>query len=134
MISHLIRRNPRALLGGDRIVYNQCTNKVNREIESLQRIYYERKIQALEIDHMKQWWNYRRDIFGVKVNCDNLQRLADLHCAGKLDLLADNVCDFLQSVTTDFTQLTPDDTFFPLGVDTSVPETYIASSQLPITD
>jgi len=63
----------------------------------------------------------------VKVHCDSLQGLAHSHCAGKLDVLTDDVCDFLQSMTTDFTPLSPDDTFLPLGADTSVPDTYIIS-------
>ena len=37
------------------------------------------------------------------------------------------MCDFLQSVTTDFIHLSPDDTFLPVGADTSVPDTYIIS-------
>ncbi|KAK2176530.1 hypothetical protein NP493_657g00006 [Ridgeia piscesae] len=35
--------------------------------------------------------------------------------------------DFLQSVTTDFTPLSSDDTFLPLEADTSIPDTYIIS-------
>ena len=45
---------------------------------------------------------------------------------GKLDVLTDDVCDFLQSGTI-FTPLSPDDTFLPLGADSSVPDTYIIS-------
>ena len=41
------------------------------------------------------------DIAGVKVNCNNLQGRVKWHCLGTLDVFADNVCDFLQSVTTD---------------------------------
>ena len=75
----------------------------------------------------KRWWNNIKDIPGVQVHCDSLQGLANSHCAGKLYVLADEVCDFLQSVTTDFIPLSPDDTFLPLGADTSVPDTYIIS-------
>ena len=124
---HLIRRRQGALLGGDRRLYNQHRNNVNLERRLLQRRYYERKIQALEKDHPKRWWNNIKYIAGVKVHCDSLQGLANSHCAGKLDVLADDVCDFLQSMTTDFTPLSPDDTFLPLGADTSVPDTYIIS-------
>ena len=86
-----------------------------------------RKIQALEKDHPYRWWNNIKDIAGVKVHCDSLQGLANSHCAGKLDVLADAVCDFLQSVTTDFTAQSPDDIFLPLGADTPVPDSYIIS-------
>ncbi len=124
---YLIRRRQRALLGGDRTLYNQYRNKVNCERKSLQRRYYEHKIQALEKDHPKRWWNNIKDIAGVKVHCDSLQGLANSHCAGKLYVLADDVCDFLQSVTTDFTPLSPDNTFLLVGADTSVPDTYVIS-------
>ncbi|KAK2176108.1 hypothetical protein NP493_682g00000 [Ridgeia piscesae] len=124
---HLFRRRQRAFPGGDRILYNKYRNKVNRERKSLQRRYHERKIQALEKDHPKRWWNNITNIAGIKVHCDSLQGFANSHCAGKLDVLADDVCDFLQSVTTNFTQLSPDDTFLPLGAVTSVPDTYIIS-------
>ena len=124
---HLIRRRQRALLDGDRTLYNHSRNKVNRERKSLQRRYYDRKIQALQKDHPKRWRNNIKYIAGIKVYCDSLQRLANSHCAGKLDVLADDVCDFLQSATTDFTPLSPDDTFLPLGAGTSAPDTYIIS-------
>ena len=56
-----------------------------------------------------------------------IQGLANSHCAGKLYVLADNVCDFLQSGTADFTPLSSDDTFLPLGAGTSISDTYIIS-------
>ena len=53
---HLIRWRQRALLGGDRRLYNQYRNKVNRERKSLQRRYYERKIQTLVEQHQRYSW------------------------------------------------------------------------------
>ena len=58
--------------------------------------------------------------------------LINSHCAGKLDVLADDVCDFLQFVTSDFTSLSPDDTFLPLGADTSV--RIISVAEVGLTD
>ena len=73
----------------------------------MQRRYYDRNIQALQKDHLKRWWDNIRDIAGVNENCDSLRELAYSHCAGKLDVLADDVCDFLQTVTLPRHRTTP---------------------------
>ena len=67
-----------------------------------------------------------KDLAGVKVKCDSLQGLANKHCTGNLGgILANITCDFFESVSNDFTPLSPDDTLLPPGADTAVPDVYI---------
>ena len=53
----LIRRRQKTLLSGNQLLHKLYRNKVNRERKTLQRKYYKRKIQSLENEHPKQWWN-----------------------------------------------------------------------------
>ena len=122
---YLIRRRQKALLSGNLLMYRLYRNKANRERKSLQRKYYQRKIQSLENEHPKQWWNNVKDLAGVKVKCDNLQGLVNKHCSGNLGILANDICDFFKSVSNDFTPLSPNDTFLPPGADTTISDTYI---------
>ena len=121
----LIGRRQNALLSGNQLLYRLYRNKANRERKSLQRKYYQRKIQSLENEHPKQWWNNVKDLAGVKVKCDNLQGLVNKHCSGNLDIFANDICDFFNSVSNDFTPLSPNDTFLSPEADTTIPDAYI---------
>ena len=84
----LIRRRQIALLSENQPLYRHYRNKVNRARKSLQRKYYQRKLKSLENEHPKRWWNSVKELVGVKVNCDNLQGLANTHCSGNFSILA----------------------------------------------
>ena len=43
-----------------------------------------------------------KELVGIKVNCDNLQGLANSHCSGNVSMLASEISDFFESVTKDF--------------------------------
>ena len=109
-LCHLIRRYQGAWCGGDKILYNPR--------KWMQRRYYKRKIYALEEDNPKRGWKNILYVASVDGNCNNLYGLANSHCVRKLEILADNVCDFLQSVTNDFLQSVTND-FIPLSPDDS---------------
>ena len=63
----LIRCRQNALLSGNQLLYRLYRNKANRERKSLQRKYYQQKIQSLENEHPKQRWNNVKDLVGVTV-------------------------------------------------------------------
>ena len=65
-----------------------------------------------------------KELVGVKVNCDNLQGLANTRCSGNFSILANEISDFFESVTKDFPPVLPVDDFLPLGADTTVPGAY----------
>ena len=122
---YLIRRRQIALLSENQPLYRHYRNKVNLARKSLQRKYYQRKIKSLENEHPKRWWNSVKELVGVKVNCDNLQGLANTHCSGNFSILANEISDFFESVTKDFPPLLPVDVFLPPGADTTVPDAYL---------
>ena len=66
-----------------------------------------------------------KELVGVKVNCDNLQGLANTHCSGNFSILANEISDFFEYVTKYFPPLLPVDEFLPPGADTTVPYAYI---------
>ena len=74
---YLIRRRQIALLFGNQPLHRQYRNKVKRERKSMQRKYYQQKIQSLDNEHSKRWWNTVKERARVKVNYDNLQGLAN---------------------------------------------------------
>ena len=72
-----------------------------------------------------RWWNSVKELAMVKVNCDNLQGLANTHCSGNVSILANEISYFFKSVTNDFPPLSPLDEFLSPGADTTVLYAYI---------
>ena len=124
---NLVQRRQRALKDGQMTLYRMYRNRVNRARKSLQRQYYQAKVQDLGSQRSKQWWREINTLIGRQQGNNNLQALANTVCDGNTQLLADKICETFQSVTADFRPLTPEDSFIPLNSDCAVPGMFTIS-------
>lgn len=119
----LVQKRQRAFRSQDSALFRFYRNRVNREAKRLQKAYFEQRLNNL-CAHSGQWWSDINVITGRSKSGCSLQGLANQECDGDMQMLADSINSFLQSVTEDFVPITPEDSF-TIGQDFQVPDRYI---------
>lgn len=112
---HLVRQRQRAHMAGNRLVANQLRNQVNREAARLRRQFYQSKVRELEDSSSKDWWKHMKSLMGL-TNGGNteLVSLANRCTNGDIPFLANQVNDFLVSVSSNLPRLSKNHGIFHL--------------------
>ena len=82
-------------------------NKVNREASRLRRRFFQAKVDGLAGNGSKDWWKHLKLLMGKTGagSSGDLRGMADAHCGGDLDQLADVINESLRSVSEDLPKL-----------------------------
>ena len=74
----LIKRRQEAFTSGDKTVFNQYRNTVNRQRKILRRRYFESKVNHLKKSKPSQWWSSVKRIAGMSPACGSEELLSKL--------------------------------------------------------
>ena len=74
----LIKRHQEAFTSGDKTVFNQYRNTVNRQRKILRRRYFESKVNHLKKSKPSQWWSSVKRIAGMTPACGSEELLSKL--------------------------------------------------------
>jgi hypothetical protein len=102
----LIRCRQHAWTSGNRTLYNQLRNQVNRLSKQLRQHYYNKKLQNLRMCDSHHWWHEIKKLTGQTTRPE-LSSLANDVAGGDAQLLADLVNESLQQVSCDLRPLAP---------------------------
>jgi hypothetical protein len=100
----LIRRRQYAWTSGNRTLYNQLRNKINRLSKRLRKQFYSRRIQGLHNSNPHEWWRETKKLIGQSAKPELLPLINNL-AGGDEQLLADLINNSLQQVSNDLSPL-----------------------------
>ena len=106
----LIRCRQFAWTHSNFVQYKCFHNIVNRLSKQLRQQYYRKHIQHLKSSNPARWWCLTKKLTGQSHKSD-MANLIDTAAGGNVQLLAELVNDFLQSVSSDLDQLPTSATF-----------------------
>ena len=123
----LITRRQHALLSGNNTEYKRLRNTINRLAKRLKPKFYNAKIKHLKSSDSRKWWSNVKSLVGLNKSKgpDTMISLANENTDGDVQVLAERINEFLQSVTSDIPPLKPDNKYAQSQCIT--PETYTIS-------
>ena len=114
---------------GNKIMFNFYRNKVNRTRKSLQKKFYDNKMDNIKSQRPGTWWNDIKDIIGTKKKSNNLTGLANTVCDGDMQQLASKINSAFQAVSDDMRPLMPEDYHRDRqSIQDPIPDRYIIST------
>ena len=92
----LIKQRQFALSNGDKTLYNQTRNKINRLRPNLKTKFYDNKMKQLTENDSKQWWKNVKELVGLKQSSTSeaLSGLANQVADGNMDKLSNEINSF----------------------------------------
>ena len=64
-LKRLIQKRQKAFVQGNKILYRQLRNKVNRMTKKCRKIFYETKVKELKQSKPKDWWREVNRLCGL---------------------------------------------------------------------
>ncbi len=114
----LIARRQVAHVSGNRTLYNQLRNQINRLSESLRSEFYQKSVDKM--CDSKNWWKTVKSLIGLKSKDPTVENFANNEYDGDTQKLACDVNEFFVSVSEDLDPLTE-----PTINSTPVPQEFI---------
>jgi hypothetical protein len=102
----LIRRRQQAWSSGNRKLYNQLRNQVNRLSKRLRKQYYDKHIKSLHDCNSYNWWRQMKKLTGQSSKPE-LISLINTVADGNTQILAELINGSLQQVSNDLSPLPP---------------------------